>query len=675
MTPADHPSAGISFTRVTAERDAIAHIGDVINLPPGPVSALHQLLQPPRDFTGREDELTELLNAVQTCGVTISGFRGMGGVGKTALALKLAEQLTPLYPDAQFYLDLRGVSSNPLTHAEVMAHVVQAYDVTAKLPADGTELSALYHSKLHGQRALLLLDNAANSDQLDGLLPPPACLLIVTSRQHFTLPGLYAKDLDALPPLDARALLLRITPRIANHADEIARLCGCLPQALRWAASALSERTDLSPSVYLHRLRDATQRLRLTGMDASLSLSYDLLSPEMQTLWCQLAVFPSDFDLVAAAAVWALDDVPAQDAMSELVRYSLVEYRDTSGSEQGRYHLHDLARLFADSRMDADERNNAQYRHAVYYVTVLGAARDLYLKGGTALMQGLALFDQDANHIRAGQVWAASHVEVDNNAAQLCSDYAKGGSLHGLRLHPRERIQWLLAAYIASQKIRDRRGEGSHLASIGICYMTLGDTLRAVDYFKQALVISREIGDRYTEGNVLGNIGLAYANHGDTQHAIEFYKQQLVIVREIGDRQGEGTALGNIGAAYAIQGDPEHAIEFYEQALTIHRKTGDRLKEGGVLGNLGLVYAHLGNTPQAIRCYDDALVIHRETGNRRGVAVVSWNLGLRYEEQDDLVRAIPLMQVLVDYERELGHLDAEKHAQRVEALRAKLAGR
>jgi hypothetical protein len=185
-----------------------------VNLPPPPVTALHQLPQPPRDFTGRTDELADLLNAVQTSGVTISGLRGMGGVGKTALALKLAEQLTPSYPDAQFYLDLRGTSAKPLTPAEVMAHIVQSYDTTTKLPEGENELRASHYTKLHIQRALLLLDNAASRAQVDALVLPAARLLIVKSRQHFTLPGLYAKVLDTLHPPDTRTLLLNIAARI-----------------------------------------------------------------------------------------------------------------------------------------------------------------------------------------------------------------------------------------------------------------------------------------------------------------------------------------------------------------------------------------------------------------------------------------------------------------------------
>src|SRR3989442_1549966 len=157
---------------------------------PGPVvPALHQLLPPPRDFTGRAEDLAELTQAVEKGGVTISGLQGLGGVGKTALALKLAAQLTPRYPDAQFYLDLKGVSAQPLSVGDAMAHVIRAYHPDIELPENEAELSGLYRSLFHNQRAILLMDNAKDKHQVEPLIPPPSCLLLVTSRQHFPLPG------------------------------------------------------------------------------------------------------------------------------------------------------------------------------------------------------------------------------------------------------------------------------------------------------------------------------------------------------------------------------------------------------------------------------------------------------------------------------------------------------
>jgi hypothetical protein len=137
------------------------------------LSALHQLPAPPRDFTGRREEIEELLREMEN-GVTISGLRRLGGVGKTALAFKLADIVKDRYADAQFYLDLKGVSERPLTPADAMAHVCRAYHPEAKLPDQESELSAIYNSVLHGKRALLLMDNAKDRGQVEPLIPRAA---------------------------------------------------------------------------------------------------------------------------------------------------------------------------------------------------------------------------------------------------------------------------------------------------------------------------------------------------------------------------------------------------------------------------------------------------------------------------------------------------------------------
>ena len=166
--------------QVQAHGDVVGRDKIIVEAAAPVVSALHQLPAPPPDFTGRGQELTELLAAVEQGGVSISGLQGLGGVGKTALALKLAEQLKPRYQDAQFYLDLKGVTDKPLTPAEAMAHVIRAYHPTAKLPEDEAGLGGLYRSVLHNQKALLLMDNAKDSQQVEPLLPPLGCLLLVT---------------------------------------------------------------------------------------------------------------------------------------------------------------------------------------------------------------------------------------------------------------------------------------------------------------------------------------------------------------------------------------------------------------------------------------------------------------------------------------------------------------
>ncbi len=196
--------------------NSVIFTGDryVINVPTASVfNPLHQLPSPPHDFTGRAEELGEMLAALDR-GANISGLQGLGGVGKTALALKLADEIKDRYPDAKFYLDLRGVSDKPLTPAEAMAHIIRAYLLTDLLPQSEAELQPLYRSVLHDQRTLLLMDNARDDAQVRPLIPPPSCLLLITSRRHFTLPQMAARRLGALPPEDAVRLLRKVAPPV-----------------------------------------------------------------------------------------------------------------------------------------------------------------------------------------------------------------------------------------------------------------------------------------------------------------------------------------------------------------------------------------------------------------------------------------------------------------------------
>lgn len=605
---------------------------------------------PPADFTGRTQELADLRNAVET-GSTILGLRGLGGVGKTALALKLAEALRVRYPDGQFFLDLQGITDNPLTPSEILARIIRADHPTAKLPETEAELRGLYLSELHGQRALIVLDNARDSAQVTPLLPPPGCLLLITSRQHFQLPGMHALDLDALPLAEASALLKKIAPHIGPQANELAELCGRLPLALTLAGSAVAQHNAVTTADYVRRLQDTRARLEL--IEASFALSYDLLSPELQSLWRLLAVFPAAFDRAAAQAVWAteklwaVEDYPAQTALSDLVRYSLVHYSPTSpplaggpgGAPPGRYHLHDLARLFAAAQLGAEERAEGQALHALHYLQVLEDANQLFLKGHANLTAGLALFDLEQINIRAGQAWASQHLAQNPHAAHACNTYAGQGSLLSLRLHPRERLRWLEAGLMAARQLNNRQHEGIHLGNLGLAYTALGETHRAIEVYEQRLAIARELGDRRGEGAALGNMGNAYTHLGETRRAVECYEQHLAIAREIGDRQGEGNALGNLGSAYDDLKDTRRAIEFYEQSLALAREIGNRQGEGADLGNLGAAYHTLGDTRRAIEFFDQAIAIKREIGDQRGEANTLFNMALALDALADRTQA------------------------------------
>jgi tetratricopeptide (TPR) repeat protein len=625
------------------------------------LNSLHQLPPPPADFTGRTTELAELRAAIEKGGVHISGLQGQGGVGKTALALKLAAELAPNYPDAQIYLDLKGVSERPLTAAEAMSHVLRTFHPEAKLPEKEEDLRAIYLSVLHNKRALLLMDNAKDAAQVKPLIPPAGCTLLVTSRQHFALPGLQAKNLETLPPLDAKDLLLRIAPRIKGEAEPIAKLCGYLPQALRLAASAIAVRVDLDPRDYAKQLTDEKKRLELLAGDdesvtASITLSYNFLDEEMRRLWRMLAVFPDTFDTTAAAAVWEMEGDPAQNTLSHLLQFSMLEWNGATK----RYRMHDLMRDFCLLRTMDAESDTVARRHATHYGAELAAADEFYLRGGESIMQGLALFDLERGNVVAGHDWAEAHSPQDRDAARLCSAYPRLGIqiLH-LRQHAREQIRWNEAGLAAARCLGHRASEGTHLSNLGIACDISGESGRAAEYFAQHLAIAREMGNRQSEGRALSNLGIAYMNLGDYPRAIEHLEQALLVDREIGDRASEGQALGNLGNTYFSFGDYRRAIEYHEQALAVDSKIGDRRGEGQDAGNLGTAYFGLGEIRRAIEHHEKALAISREVGDRRGEANTLDNLGNDYAALGETRRAIERYERSVAISRETGDRPSE----------------
>ena len=669
-----------------------------------------QIPAPPVDFVGRATELDDLRAGIARGGVAISGLAGMGGIGKTALACKLAKELASDYPDAAFYLDLRGVEITPLSAADALRHFIRSFEPTMQLPDDVAALRPLYLSRMQNQRAVVLLDNAKDAAQIAPLLPLPNCAVIVTSRQYFVAPGLTPQRLEKLAPDDAHALLLKIAPRIGDAAEEMARVLGYLPLALRLAASALAERANLTPERYLRQLGEASARLGLTDatraeneprtIEAILQLSYDLLKVEDQTHWRKLSVFADSFDEQAAAAIWQTDE-DTNDVLGRLCNFSMVDF-DTLNS---RYSLHDIARDFGGMCLskNSEERFATQRDHAIHYLFVFEKAGSLFSQGGDNVLRGLQIFDEERDNIEHGQNWSTGHVLQDRDRMHLCMCYPNVGTpILGLRQSPHKRINCLKASLDAAQHLKEREIEGSALGNIGNAYADLGEVRRSIEFYKQSLDIMREIGDRQKEGIVLNSLGIAHANSGEIQRAVEtyvqaleiaressdrhseantlgnlgniyarlgdthrakgFYQQQLEITREIGDRQGEGNALNNLGKAHADEGNAQSAIKIHEQALSIFREIGYRQREGSALSNLGRAYADSGKTRQAMKFYQQALEIAREMTDSRGESNALHSLGDAYSDLGEVDRAIKFYEHALEITRETGDRLSERSA-------------
>jgi len=586
------------------------------------VSMLHQLPPPPPDFTGRDVELTALLAQFDQ-GVSHFALRGQGGVGKTALALKLAMESLGRYPDAQIFLDVKGISDAPLTAVDIMSHVVHSFQPAANLPENEAELMATYRSVLFGKRVLLLIDDVSEVEQITPMLPVPAgCGIIITSRLHFHVAGLYAHDLALLSVVEACALLLKIAPRIGKEVEHIAQLCGYLPLALTVIAGGIAARSDLNVANYAQRLE--AENALLDIVSASFTLSYKLLSKKLRETWRFLAIFPATFNLVGAVRVCQIEGHNMQQRLSELVRYSLVEWDELTQ----RYSLHVLARSFAYSKLSAAERAVAHRRHAVFYKDVLIVAEHDYCMGVEYLTRGLMLLETELVNIRAGHDWATKWHALDNTAMQLCIDYVGyGQNCLSLWLHPSEWKRWLESALIAAQQLNNRKDEETILGNLGSAYFKLGDVRRALEFYEQALAIACEVGDRHGEGTWLGNLGNTYSALDEPQRAVETYVRALTIAREIGDRRVEGSILINISSIHMRLGETRKALEEHELAWAIAIETGDLRGAATQLGNLAVMFAILNEPEKEIKLLEQALTVALEIGDLQMVGILAGNLG------------------------------------------------
>uniref|UniRef100_UPI001EE9140A tetratricopeptide repeat protein n=1 Tax=Candidatus Oscillochloris fontis TaxID=2496868 RepID=UPI001EE9140A len=555
-------------------------------------------------------------------------------------------------------------SRNPAMPAtQALQQVIHAFFPDAKLPDGITELTTLYRSTLAGKRVLILADDAKDAAQVQALLPPAGSALLITSRQKFTLKGMQRIDLHRLEMEDAVRLLLTICPRLdAAAAQQIATACGCLPLALRIAASLLHNDPTLRSADYIARLSEQKRALAAlkdpdsdsdpeTDVEASIALSYHRLTAQVQATLAQLGVFGASFTLAAAAAVVEPDDPERlRDDLSLLYRRSLLEY----DPEQDRYDLHELVRHFAVQRLGEEERA-ARLRYAAYYIAEAKKAEQHYLAGGDQIVLGLAHFERERANLDAARRWLQAHAGSREVDTLLIDDANATVHIGELRYTPRsERIPQLEAALAAARRLGRRDAEGWFLGNLGIAYWSLGEPRRAIGFYEQHLVIAREIGDRREEGNALGNLGNAYKDLGEPRRAIGFYEQHLVIAREIGNRRGEGASLGNLGNAYADLGAPRLAIGFYEQRLVIAREIGDRRGEGAALGNLGNAYADLGEPRRAIEYHQQALVVSREIGDRRAEGQDLGNLGNAYWSLGEPRRAIEYYEQDLVIAREIG---------------------
>ncbi|BAJ32513.1 MULTISPECIES: AfsR/SARP family transcriptional regulator [Kitasatospora] len=310
------------------------------------------------DYTGRDELCAALCADLAPDGPTmpVVGVSGLGGVGKSTLAVHVAHAVGGQYPDGQLYVNLRGAGAFPADPGEVLAGFLGALGVAdAAVPQGTAERAALFRSRLAGLRVLIVLDDARDSRQVGPLLPGSrSCAVLVTSRAW--LAGMPMTRQVGLEPLSAEESVRLLTAiageaRVAAEpaaARRVAAACGFLPLAVRTAASRLAARPAWQLSHMADRLASERRRLAelATGelaVAASFRLSYDQLDPEAARAFRLLSLADGPGVSSAAAAVLLELPEPAAERLAE----SLTDLGLLSCPFPGRYQYHDLLRLFA----------------------------------------------------------------------------------------------------------------------------------------------------------------------------------------------------------------------------------------------------------------------------------------------------------------------------------------
>jgi tetratricopeptide (TPR) repeat protein/transcriptional regulator with XRE-family HTH domain len=618
----------------------------------------------PRDVascTGRQHELRELMNATAGAAqpggvVSIHAIGGMAGVGKTAFAVHAAHQLADRFPGGQVFLPLHGHTpgQRPVDPADALASLLATLGVPAgQIPAGLEARMALWRDRLAGRQLLLVLDDAAGSEQVLPLLPGDGgSLVLVTSRRHLSaLDDAVAISLDTLPPGEAAALLIRLAGRPGLSAGdpavaEITGPCGLLPLAIGMVARQLHHHPSWSLAGRAAELAAARDRLELMATEnvsvaAAFDLSYADLTGDQQRLFRRLGLHPgADIDGYAAAALNGTDVTTASRGLEALYdQYLLTE------PAQSRYRMHDLIREYARAlagRVDSvQDRDGAvtllldYYQHSAaragLLITRQGHPAPAAVDAATpAAVPGLASREQALAWARAERASLLACLDHAASTGQRTRVVALTAALAGLlRLDGpwAEAIIRHAAAVQAASQLGDRTAQAHALSDLGVARRLTGDHPAAGGALEEALDIYRDLSDQSGQAGALSELGVVWRLAGDYPRAAQALEQALGIYRDLGDQAGQADALRELGAVRLTTGDCLAAARVLEQALGIYRDLGDQLGQANALNYLGEAQLLAGDYRAAARVLEQALSISRDLGGRLGQANALFRLG------------------------------------------------
>ena len=652
----------------------------------------------PRDigsFTGRQPELQRLADL--TAGgqgpgvVSIHAIGGMAGIGKTALAVHAAHQLAPQFPDGQIFLPLHAHTpgQRPVDPTDALASLLMTAGVPAGQIPPGLEArTALWRDWLAGKQLLLLLDDAAGSEQVRPLLPGSAgSLVLVTSRRHLTaLEDAQTLSLDTLAAGEAAELLVRLAARPGldpgdSEVAEITRLCGHLPLAVGMLARQLHHHpawTVADLAADLAATRDRLQMLHAENLSvaAAFDLSYAELTPAQQRLFRRLGLhLGPDIDAFAAAAL----DGTGLDAARGHLEALYDQYLITEPA-RGRYRLHDLirehARALADRLEPDHDRDSATARLLDYYQHTAALADVLIARQVRPASASAGGTMPTAVPALAGREQALAWARAERASLLACLDHATRTGQHaqvialtaGLAGLLRRDGPWAdavarhMAAIEATEHLGDRLGQAGALTDLGVVRRMTDEYPAAAQALDQALDIYRDLGDRLGQANALSSLGVVRRMTGEYPAAAQALEQALDIYRDLGDRLGQANVLWDLGVVRRMTGEYPAAAQALEQALDIYRDLGDRLGQANALSDLGFVRRGTGEYPAAAQALEQALHIYRDIGHRIGQVNVLNFLGDVRRRTGEYPAAAQALDQAVGISRDIGARGGEATA-------------
>jgi tetratricopeptide (TPR) repeat protein len=680
---------------------------------------------PTPHFIGRENErrmLTQLIKAHVDPGgrgadvrarderggggrwntVAVVVIGGTAGVGKTALAVHWAHQVSDHFPDGQLYVNLRGfdAAEQVMDPAEAVRCLLDALPVPPqRIPAGLDAQAALYRSLLAGRRMLIVLDNARDPGQVRPLLPgTPGCLVLVTSRSR--LSGLVAADgahpvlLDLLSPAEGRELLTRRLGAARVNAepdavDEIVDRCARLPLALAIVAARAATHPAFGLADLAGELRDTHRRwATLTNDDAAtdvgsvFSWSYQALSPDAARLFRLLGLHPGpDITAPAAASLAGLTPPQVRPLLSALTQAHLL-----AEPTPGRYALHDLLRDYAAEQAvatDADEARHAasrrmldHYVHTAYAADrLLSTLRDPIDIGRpepgcepeTLADAGQALdWFHAEHHVLLAAVNHAAATGFDRVTWRLAwalTTYLDRGGLW---------FDWIATmrpAAAAARRIGEASAEALAHRLLARAYMRLHHLDGAYTHLQHALDLFARGGDQVGQAHTHLNLSDLWEQQGRQAEAVEEARRALDLYRAAGHRPGQADALNTVGWCLAQKGAYAEAIPYCEEALVLHRDLGPGIVQATTWDSLGFAHHHLGHHTEAIACYRAAVDMFRGLGARADEATTLTGLGDAHQAAGDIAAARDAWRRALAILDDLAHPDADDVHARLERVR------